>query len=31
MGVQRTKQEAVGQVIEGIAPDQSINIQPEKV
>lgn len=31
MRVERTKQEAVGQVIEGIAPDQSINIQHKKV
>ena len=31
MRVQRFKGEAAGQVVEGVAPDQSINIQPEKV
>jgi ACS family pantothenate transporter-like MFS transporter len=31
MRVQKTKSEAAGSVIGGIVPDQSINIQPEKI
>jgi hypothetical protein len=29
--VQRTKREAATQVIEGITPEQSMTVQPEKV